>query len=125
MLSNSPVFPSIRVSNINKAKAFYEKSLGLKVLFEDTGEVLLEAGNKSRIYLYEGQKSTASHTLAVFYVKDIYKTIEELSKKGVVFEQYDYPELKTDEKGVVTRDTKKGAWFTDPDGNILGLSQIT
>lgn len=124
MLSNSPVFPSIRVSNIKEAKVFYEKSLGLKVIFEDTGEILLEAGKKSRIYLYEGQKSTASHTLAVFYVKDIYKTIEELSKQGVVFEQYNYPELKTDEKGVMKRGTKKGAWFTDPDGNVLGLSQI-
>jgi catechol 2,3-dioxygenase-like lactoylglutathione lyase family enzyme len=124
MLTKSPVFPSIRVSDIHKARTFYEKKLGLKIIFEDKGELLFEAGKHSRIYLYEGQKSTATHTLAVFYVSDIYETIEELTKAGVTFEHYNYPQLKTDEKGVVHRGQKKGAWFTDPDGNILGLSQI-
>lgn len=124
MLANNPVFPSIRVSDIVKAREFYEGKLGLKVIFDKPSELLLLAGKNSRIYLYEGEKSTATHTLAVFYVDDIYKTIEDLNKVGVVCEQYDFPDLKTDDKGVVDHGSKKGAWIKDPDGNILGLSQI-
>ena len=123
-LTNSPVFPSIRVSSINSAREFYEKKLGLKVIFDKPGELLLLAGKNSRIYLYEGEKSVATHTLAVFYVDDIYKTLNELKENGVEPIMYDFPQLKTDEHGVVDHKGKKGAWITDPDGNILGLSQI-
>jgi catechol 2,3-dioxygenase-like lactoylglutathione lyase family enzyme len=124
MLSKSPVFPSIRVSNLKLARDFYEGKLGLKIIFDKPGELLLLAGKNSRIYLYEGEKSIATHTLAVFYVKDLLKTLKELSKKGVTPIHYDFPGLKTDKDGVVEKVGKKGAWIADPDGNILGLSQI-
>lgn len=124
MLNNSPVFPSIRVSDIKKARKFYEEKLGLVVIYEESGELLLEAGKKSRIYLYEGEKSKATHTLAVFYVDDIYKVIDELNLKGVKFEQYDFGKIKTDKAGIAKIGKKKGAWIKDPDGNILALSQI-
>ena len=124
MLNDSPVFPSIRVTEISKAKEFYEGKLGLKVIYDQPGELLLEAGKKSRIYLYEGEKSTATHTLAVFYVSDIYKTLEDLASKGVKPVTYNIPGIKTDKKGVIGKGNKKGAWVKDPDGNILGLSQI-
>ena len=124
MLADNPVFPSIRVSDIKAAREFYEGKLGLKIIYDKPKELLLLAGNNSRIYLYVGEKSVATHTLAVFYVDDIYKKIDELSKNGVKFEQYDLPGIKTDEKGVHTSGGKKGAWFKDPDGNILALSQI-
>lgn len=124
MLSDNPVFPSIRVSDLGLAREFYEGKLGLKVIYDAPGELLLLAGKNSRIYLYEGEKSVATHTLAVFYVDDIEKLIEQLTQKGVVFEKYDMPSLKTDEKGIAARGGKKAAWFKDHDGNILGLSQI-
>lgn len=124
MLTQNPVFPSIRVSNLPVARAFYEGKLGLKVIYDPPGELLLLAGKNSRIYLYEGEKSIATHTLAVFYVDDIYKKIQELEEVGVVFEHYLEGPFKTDEKGIIEKDGKKGAWFKDPDGNILGLSQI-
>jgi len=117
MLNDSPVFPSIRVTEISKAKEFYEGKLGLKVIYDQPGELLLEAGKKSRI-------STATHTLAVFYVSDIYKTLEDLASKGVKPVTYNIPGIKTDKKGVIGKGNKKGAWVKDPDGNILGLSQI-
>jgi catechol 2,3-dioxygenase-like lactoylglutathione lyase family enzyme len=125
MLTNNPVFPSIRVSSLEKAEKFYGEKLGLKAIYKNEGELLFLAGKNSRIYLYEGKKSTATHTLAVFYVEDIYKTIESLSGKGVKFEHYNTGEIKTDERGVASRGGKKAAWFTDPDGNVLGLSQIS
>lgn len=124
MLADYPVFPSIRVSDIESARDFYEGKLGLKAVYEKEGELLLLAGKNSRIYLYEGEKSTATHTLAVFYVEDIYKVIDELQEKGISPEKYDLPGIKTDEKGVATSGEKKAAWIKDPDGNVLGLSQI-
>ena len=124
MLSDNPVFPSIRVSDIKAAREFYEGKLGLEIIYKNKGELLLLAGKGSRVYLYEGEKSVATHTLAVFYVKDIHKKIEELKKSGVEFEHYDFAGIKTDEKGVANQGNKKGAWFKDPDGNILALSQI-
>lgn len=124
MLSDQPVFPSIRVSDITKARQFYEGKLGLKVIYEKPGELLLQAGKNSRIYLYEGEKSIATHTLAVFYVEDVYRTLDELAQKGIEPQRYDLPQVKTDDKGVVEHEGKKGAWIVDPDGNILGLSQI-
>jgi len=124
MLNQSPVFPSIRVSNLKTAREFYERKLGLKVIYDKEGELLLLAGKNSRIYLYEGEKAVLPSTVAVFYVDDIYKSIDELSSQGVVFEQYDMPGLKTDDKGVAGQGGKKGAWFKDPDGHVLALSQI-
>lgn len=125
MLANSPVFPSIRVQSIREVRDFYEKKLGLKVIHDKPGELLLLAGKNSRIYLYEGAPSVPEHTVAVFYVDDIYKTIDELNNKGVECEQYNFGEnMKTDEKGVIDYKGKKGAWIKDPEGHILGLSQI-
>lgn len=124
MLNNCPVFPSIRVTDLKKAREFYEGKLGLKVIYDKPGELLLLAGKNSRIYLYEGPASAAEHTAAVFYVENIEQKIDELVKKGVVFEQYDFGEMKTDERGIIDYEGKKGAWFKDPEGHVLGLSQI-
>ena len=86
--------------------------------------MLFLAGNNSRIYVYYLPNTPTVHTLAVFYLNDIYKTIESLTAKGVKFEHYKEEPFKTNEKGVVEHGGKKGAWFKDPDGHILGLSQI-
>lgn len=125
MLANSPVFPSIRVKSIKKVRDFYVDKLGLKAIYEKPGELLVLAGNNSRIYFYEGKPSVPEHTVAVFYVNDIYKIIDALNKKGVKCEQYDFGEnMKTDKKGVIDYGGKKGAWIKDPEGHVLGLSQL-
>jgi catechol 2,3-dioxygenase-like lactoylglutathione lyase family enzyme len=123
MLSDCPVFPSIRVISIDKSREFYEGKLGLKVVYDKPGELLLLAGKNSRIYLYEGPSSVAENTVAVFYVSNIEEEIDQLVEKGIVFEKYDFGEIKTDERGIVNHAGKKGAWFKDPEGHILGLSQ--
>jgi len=65
--------------------------------------------------------NAAEHTLAFFVVDDFDRTFAGLRERGVVFEEYDMPELKT-ENGVAARsDGKRTAWFKDPDRNILGL----
>jgi catechol 2,3-dioxygenase-like lactoylglutathione lyase family enzyme len=56
-------------------------------------------------------------------VDDLEAVVDELTAHGVSFERYDEPRITTDEKGIAVVDGSKGAWFTDPDGNIFGLIQ--
>ena len=59
----------------------------------------------------------------IFIVDDVEDTVKGLKDRGVVFEEYDFPGLKT-ENGIATMGNVKGAWFRDPDGNILAVSQV-
>lgn len=125
MLGNAPIAPTIPVTDINRAKDFYTSKLGLTVKEENSAGVTLSAGDNTAVYLYQRGPSKADHTLAAFRVTDIEAAVEELKGKGVTFEQYDFPGLKTDEKGIATLESEgeKAAWFKDPDGNILGIGQ--
>ncbi len=125
MLANYPVFPTIPVTDLKRAREFYEKKLGLKVTKEAPQGLVLQAGSGSQLYIYQRGPSKADHTLASFQVDDLEKTIDELTQKGIVFEQYDFPGLKTDARGIAVSEAEgeRGAWFKDPDGNILAVSQ--
>jgi predicted enzyme related to lactoylglutathione lyase len=126
MLSNAPVAPTIPVTDLAKAREFYEGMLGLNVKQEDEGEgLLLEAGKGSMLYLYKRPPAPSQHTLASFDVQDLDAEMDDMIAKGVVFEQYDMPGLKTDEKGIAQMGDMRGAWFKDPDGNILALHEET
>ena len=123
MLNDSPVMPTIPVTDIQRSIDFYSNKLGLKRSAMETEKdgALFEAGGGTMLYLYKRPPSHAEHTLASFKAEDLQKTMDELSKKGVTFEHYDMPGLKTDEKGVVVNGGMKACWFKDPDGNILGI----
>ena len=123
MLKNAFVYPTIPVTDLQKAKEFYEETLGLAIVMEVPTGVIFRAGKDSQLYIYQRGPSKADHTLAGFVVEDIEATIDELTGKGVVFEQYDYPGLKTDEKGIALQGPVKAAWFKDIEGNILGIIQ--
>lgn len=122
-LANAPVTTAIRVEDLDKAKEFYGEKLGLK----ETGsmmegyDLLFEAGEGTRIYIYQGPVSVAEHTVASFKVDDVEAAVKELKGKGVQFESYDMEELKTDENNVATLGDYKAAWFKDPEGHILAL----
>lgn len=123
MLKDGLIFPSIRVGDLAQARAFYEGKLGLEVIYDQPGELLLKAAKNSRIYLYQGKPSVAEHTVAYFYISNLDEVMSQLRAKGVSFEQY--PDLGTDENGVAA--DKAGiryAWFKDPEGHILCLAQI-
>jgi hypothetical protein len=80
-----------------------------------------EAGGGTRLLVYERPTAgTAEHTLVHFIVSDVDAAVEGLRGKGVVFEEYDMPEIKTVD-GILTMGDFKAAWFRDPDGNILGI----
>ncbi len=124
MLANSPVMPTIPVVDLNRAKRFYETALGLKPAptNNDNTSATFECGNGTSIELYQRAPSKADHTVATFEVSDIEEEVNMLREKGVNFEEYDMPGIKT-QNGIATQGSDKAAWFKDTEGNILCIHQ--
>ena len=126
-LSNSQIVSSIAVSDMDKAKEFYEGKLGLSNgQDQPDGGIDYPGGGGTRMHVYPSPDNAGSSgaTIAFFAVDDVEATVDELAGNGVSFEQYDMEGLKTNEKGVAELGDKKGAWFKDPDGNILALGDM-
>lgn len=125
MLSDHPVYVTIATADMDRARAFYEGTLGFSVDSEGAeGGVHYRSGN-TRFYLYPSQfAGHAQHTLASWAVDDIDVEVGDLTDKGVTFERYDLPGLKTDERGIAELGGARAAWFKDPDGNILNIEQL-
>jgi catechol 2,3-dioxygenase-like lactoylglutathione lyase family enzyme len=120
-LSDSRVSAVIAVTDMARAKDFYENKLGL-VGGQDQpdGGVRYPCGD-TELHVYPSQYAGGSGaTIAGWTVDDIDAAVDELTAKGVTFEQYDDP-LNTDEKGIARMGDFTGAWFKDPDGNILSI----
>jgi catechol 2,3-dioxygenase-like lactoylglutathione lyase family enzyme len=115
MLANSPVRPTIPVVDLNRARRFYETNLGLRPVTVNndnntSGIAIFECGNGTRMELYQRGPSKADHTVATFEVSDIEEEVNILREKGVNFEEYDMPEIKT-QNGIATQGSVKAAWF--------------
>jgi catechol 2,3-dioxygenase-like lactoylglutathione lyase family enzyme len=114
----------IPAKDVQKTRRFYEDVLGFSVQKEDPYGITYQSGG-TQFNLYETQfAGTAQHTLIGWGVDDIESVVDDLASKGVTFEQYDMGELKTNAKGIADmarRSGEKGAWFKDPEGNILSL----
>jgi len=125
MLGNAPLSTVLPTTDLKRSREFYERKLGLKVVKASDYGIMLEAGGGTSLYVYKRGPAKSEHTLASFEVADLEAKVDEMSKNGIVFEQYDFPGLKTNEKGIATfeEDGEKSAWFKDPDGNILAVSQ--
>jgi predicted enzyme related to lactoylglutathione lyase len=121
MLDQSKAFSGFSVDDIHKAREFYSKILGLKVYESKMGilELEIEGGNKTIIYPKPNHEP-ATFTILNFPVKNIEMAVDELSKRGVIFEQYE-GNIKTDEKGIFRGGGPLIAWFKDPAGNILSI----
>lgn len=123
MLANAPVNAALAVSDIKRAKKFYQDTLGLPIKSEDDGGIVFKCGGNTRILVYpSGFAGTNQATAAGWSVSDLDSEMADLRGKGVTFEEYDMPGLKTKD-GVATLDNEKAAWFKDTEGNILVLSQ--
>ena len=126
MLTSSRISAVVPVSDLEAAIRFYEGTLGLKLDerqdIEGFPQARFEAGAGSLTAYQSGYAGQAGHTLAGFSVDDLDATMAELRSRGVVFEEYDFPGLKT-ENGVATFGDLRAAWFKDPDGNILAVDQ--
>jgi predicted enzyme related to lactoylglutathione lyase len=115
-------FSSFSVDNLEKAKEFYGKTLGIDVSETNEGLSLrLVGGNE--IFIYPKMNHTpATFTVLNFSVDDVEQTVDDLTGKGVNFEIYNEGELKTDKKGIF-RSGPTIAWFKDPAGNFLSVLQ--
>jgi catechol 2,3-dioxygenase-like lactoylglutathione lyase family enzyme len=124
MLNDAPVFVTIGVKNIEKAKEFYGETLGLKLKPGMEDDAVYEAGGGTGVALYETADNAGTNkaTYATWEVQDLEDVMNGLRDKGVAFEDYDFPGLKT-ENGVASWENQKAAWFKDLDGNILCLHQ--
>jgi catechol 2,3-dioxygenase-like lactoylglutathione lyase family enzyme len=121
MLSGSKAFSGFSVNDIAKAKEFYSKTLGLEVS-EEHGLLTLHLGGGTPVLIYPKDNHTpASFTVLNFPVKNVDEAVADLGKRGVKFENYTDPGIKTDAKGIHRDGGPNIAWFKDPAGNILSV----
>jgi catechol 2,3-dioxygenase-like lactoylglutathione lyase family enzyme len=123
MLTNSKAIAMLPVVDMARARTFYEQTLGLPVpRVPPNGEARYETGGQ-RFALYKRATPTrADHTALSFEVSDITSEMKALRSRGVRFEDYDLPGLKTHD-GVCVLGGERAAWFRDPEGNILCIHQ--
>ena len=122
MLQTSKAFSGYSVDDIKKAKDFYGNILGLNVKDNPMGLIELHFQNGNSVIIYpKPNHEPATFTVLNFPVKNIEKTLDDLSKKGVEFIQYKEP-IKTDTKGICwNAEGPNIAWFKDPAGNMLSV----
>ena len=120
---NSRIISFVATRNPASARKFYEETLSLTFISEDPFAVVFDAnGTMLRVQKVQ-ELLPARHTVLGWDVRDIHAGIEALTKKGVRFERFDG--LPQDELGIWTSPAGgKIAWFKDPDGNTLSLTQF-
>jgi catechol 2,3-dioxygenase-like lactoylglutathione lyase family enzyme len=121
-LSKFRVGPTIAVTDMDRAREFYEGKLGLSDGAEEADGGLTYAcaeGTEIHVYPSPDNAGKSGATLAGWSTDDVEGVVDELASKGVTFEQYDMDWLKTNEKGIAQIGDERAAWFKDPDGNIL------
>lgn len=119
MLESKRAFASFSVNDLQKAKEFYGRTLGLKVSESKEG-LEIHPGNADVFIYPKPNHEPASFTVLNFMVDDIEKAVDELMQSGVRFEQYE-GEIKTNKKGIHRDKGPSIAWFKDPAGNILSV----
>jgi catechol 2,3-dioxygenase-like lactoylglutathione lyase family enzyme len=115
----------VAVKDLDRAKEFYSGRLGLVPHEERPGAgIRYETRGGTWFLVYKSQfAGTAQSTSIRFEVDDIYATVRELREHGIVFEEYDLPGVKTVDGIAQHASGARGAWFKDPDGNILQIGQ--
>jgi catechol 2,3-dioxygenase-like lactoylglutathione lyase family enzyme len=130
MLADSEVATRLPVKDLARARRFYSEKLGLEPTEERPGALLYRCGSGSFALFESTGAAAGTHTQMAWEVADIEGTVAALRSRGVVFEEYDLPGLKT-VNGIATIQGnypskgvgERGAWFCDSEGNVLGLGQ--
>ena len=123
MLTDARVMAIVPTTDLARARAFYGQTLGLTDLAVSTPgrQVIYRCGGGTLLEVYERPTAgDAQHTLASWEVHDVRAAVDQLRRRGVRFEDYDLPQVRT-EDGIATAGDYQEAWFRDPDGNILRI----
>jgi len=121
MFKVTEAFASFSVNDLQKAKDFYQKTLGLPVSQTPEGLELKTPGTGVFIY-HKPNHTPATFTVLNFPVDDIDDAVSSLKERGVQFEHYELPDIKTDKDGIARGPHgPQIAWFKDPAGNILSV----
>jgi catechol 2,3-dioxygenase-like lactoylglutathione lyase family enzyme len=123
MLNQSRITTILPVADITRARRFYEDKLGLHAAStRPDGSVILTGDQGSLELLPRPEARASGFTVASFEVSDVAGEVKELEGRGVHFEDYDLPELKTVEH-VCVLGSERAAWFKDPEGNVLCIHE--
>jgi catechol 2,3-dioxygenase-like lactoylglutathione lyase family enzyme len=126
-LNDYKVGTLLAVSDLERARRFYEDQLGLVAGEREPEGVryFCAEGTSIFVYLQPDNAGASSATLAGWTVDDLDQIMDELRSRGVSFEHYDQPGIKTDERGVFAGDDFTAAWIKDPDGNTMAITQFS
>src|SRR5579859_1822726 len=123
MLKSSDLVAFAAATDLHRARAFYEGTLGLPVVEHNDFACVLDANGTMLRVTAVPEVSQAGYTVLGWRVTDIVATVRDLTAKGAVFQRYDG--MDQDDDGVwTTPGGDKVAWFADPDGNTLSLTQF-
>jgi catechol 2,3-dioxygenase-like lactoylglutathione lyase family enzyme len=122
VLAKGQLVAVVPVSDWREAMSFYREKLGLELAEEvpSQNEARYRVGDALLITFESVGAGRSRHTVAAFVVEDVDAVVADLRERGVAFEEYDLPEIKTENGIAVFGDTRE-AWFKDPDGNLLAV----
>ena len=123
-IGSAHVYPVLPAEDLARARTFYHDTLGFEVTdMPEAHQFMIRAGEGTGFVVYETSHTKAEHTVATLLVDDLESTMAELGSRGVRFEEYDLPGLKT-VNGVASLPGEESAWFTDTEGNIISLAHM-
>jgi catechol 2,3-dioxygenase-like lactoylglutathione lyase family enzyme len=124
MLEQYDAATDLGVKDLNRAKQFYEGTLGLTPVRTQEDEAIIYKTGNSRILVYRSQYAGTNQATAMSWiVDDVEGMVDKLKAKGITFEHYDLPGM-TLQGDIHVGGNMKAAWFKDPDGNILNIGNI-
>ena len=123
LLSDKKTYAMLPVSDLKQAMQFYSETLGLTPDMVTEGGTMYGSGG-SQFFVYPSSYKASGHTQMSWLVGDIKAEVAALRAKGIKFEEYDRPGIKSIDGIVQSGPNVWTAWFRDPDGNLLGLTQI-
>jgi catechol 2,3-dioxygenase-like lactoylglutathione lyase family enzyme len=122
MLQEGHVYTALPVRDLGRARAFYSEKLGLEPAADNPGGLLYRLDGGGEFLLYPSAHRPGGHTQANITVDDVAGLVAVLKARGVTFEEYDMPGVKTVD-GVVVSGPHISAWFRDSEDNLIGLMQ--
>jgi catechol 2,3-dioxygenase-like lactoylglutathione lyase family enzyme len=123
MLSKLEIHTTIPAKDIERAKRFYSEKVGFPPPEETPGGLMYRCKNSWFLVFASQGASNGQFTQAGWATDQIENEVQELRARGVVFEEYDFPGLKT-VNGIATTGPNRAAWFKDSEGNLLGIVQM-